>query len=325
MYLEQLKEIKNLILQNDNFVLLPHVRPDGDALGSSVALALSLAKMNKNVKILLNDKVPNNLTHLDNSCIVVESLDIESQWLTESYVAIAVDCSDITRFPAFEGVYNEAILRLAIDHHKTATPDADYYVVEPKAAATAEIIFDLIKEFEVKIDELIAIAIYTALATDTGNFTYSNVTTKTHQIASELYEIRDTFDDINNHIYSTDTVQKIKLHSEVLSRTNMFLRNRVAVASISQEQLMECGCEMQDSEGIVEKLRKIYTVEVAILLKEEEDKKIKVSMRSKNFVDVARIAQKFGGGGHTRAAGFSSELPRYDIVKMLVEDIKKQF
>ena len=177
----------------------------------------------------------------------------------------------------------------------------------------------------VEITTKIAKRIYTGIITDTGNFQYSNTTKRTHQIVSELYDVCDGFNDISVAIYENDSFERLALQSEILSNAELFAGGKGIVAYVTQDMLKKCNAIMDDSEGTVSRLRAISGVEISVLVKEKEDGKIKVSMRAKTYGDVASICVKYGGGGHTKAAGFTSDKPLREVIEIIKKDVEQSF
>ena len=293
-----LSAIARKLKSKDKILLFPHVRADGDAIGSATALCAALRKLGKQAFVLVGDEVAENLRflagdHVTSDCGILGTPDI----------CVAVDCSDAERFSVPEEVFLSASdCRICIDHHATAESYADLNYIDPAAAATGELIYELLLELGTEIDGGIADAVYAAIHTDTGGFRYSNTTKKTHQIVAALFDCGLDHCAVCNRLYDNVRGQQIAVHAEALSGMELFAGGLGALSCVSREMLAETGAVLAETDGIVEKLRSIRGVEIAVLLKETEDG-IKVSLRSQDRADVARVAQRFGGGGHMRAAG----------------------
>ncbi len=314
------EEIAKVIENGEVFLIFPHIVVDGDALGSSTALCEALRLKGKKAYVVLEDEIGTNLKFLDDGyCINFEDADFDHD------ISICVDCSEKSRFPKRVDLFDKAKTTICIDHHKTAEPFCQYYYVDPNSAATAELIYLLIKAMGVSLTEKIAKRIYTGITTDTGNFQYSNTTKRTHQIVSELYDVCDSFNDISVEIYENDSFEKLALQSEILGNAELFADGRAIVAYVTQDMLKKCGATMEDSEGTVSRLRSIRGVEIAVLLKEKEDNQIKASMRAKTYGDVASICVKYGGGGHIKAAGFTSDEPLEKVIENIKKDVEQSF
>lgn len=293
-----MKEIALAFERADSIVIFPHILMDGDTLGSSAALCRALRKKGKDAVIAIEDKIPDYIKFLDNDYCIRE---FES--LNAPDIAVCVDCGDYTRFRKRVDLFESGKTKICIDHHPTSEGIGDFNYIDGKAAATGELIYDLIKELNVSIDSEISNALFTAITTDTGNFQYSNTTKRSHEIVMDLYDHGLDAYGISIRLYENEPISKIRLHSLVLSKAEMFADGKGIVVSITQNMLKETNTLMEDTEGIVSKMRSIKGVEAAIVLKEEDETNIKVSMRSKGYLDVAKISVEFGGGGHVRAAG----------------------
>ena len=293
-----LKEIGNQLLKSNTILLYPHVFMDGDTLGSSVALCQVLRKAGKTVFILIEDPVPAYLAFLDQGCCTYD-LNVVNQ----PDVSVAVDCSDIERFVKRRDKFLEGKVSICLDHHLTNHCFADYNYIDNTAAATGEIIYDLIHEMKLKPDVEEAEAIYTALTTDTGNFQYTNTTKRSHLIAADLFDIGIDLEKISVELYQNVRLEKLKITNEVLNTIEMMQNGQAVIAYANQEMLSRTGASMDETEGIIEMLRNISGVEIAAFLKENGPNEIKVSFRSKTYGHVAEIAESFGGGGHRKAAG----------------------
>ena len=314
------EEIANVIDKGEVFLIFPHISVDGDSLGSSTALCLALRKIGKKAHIVLEDKIAQNLKFLDDG-LTISYDDVNFDF----DISICVDCSEKSRFPKRVELFDKAKTTICIDHHKTAESFCDYSYIDPDSAATAELIYLLIKTMGIQVDEAIAKRIFAGITTDTGNFQYSNTTKKTHKIVSELYDICDGFNDVSIAIYENDSFERLALQSEILSSAELFANGKAIVAKVTQEMLEKCNANMDDSEGTVGRLRAIAGVEIAVIAKENKDGTIKVSMRAKTYGDVASICVKFGGGGHVKAAGFTSKEPINKVIEIIKKEVENSF
>ncbi|OPL08385.1 MAG: hypothetical protein AVO33_10535 [delta proteobacterium ML8_F1] len=291
--------IVEAIVQHHDFLIMPHMHPDGDAVGSSLALALALEALGKNVRVFSLDPIPYDIAFLKTQNFWVSTLEAD---VALDYV-IALDASD-------EGRLMDRLDRLKaplinIDHHKTNTGYGALNWVDETASATGEIIFELIKALDVPLSAAMATALYVAISTDTGSFMYANTTKRTHLIAGELLGLGIDLEGINRHLYQNIPMNKFRLNAYVLEKAEFHALGGLGLAVVQAEDMKRFNCTNTDN--IVEALRNIDSVEVAVLVV-ERDGLVKVSMRSKGAVDVSEIALKYKGGGHVNAAGFSSEL-----------------
>ena len=316
------REIADVLTAGEIILIFPHIVMDGDAIGSGGALCQALRDMGKTAYVITEDELAANLKFID------EGYTLDYQQATDlidkEYISVCVDCSETKRFPKREEIFNGGKVKVCIDHHKTAAPICDYNYVDPDAAATCELIYVLLKEMGVKFTPTIADCIYTGIATDTGNFQYSNTTKKTHEIVASLYDIKDGFNDVSLEIYENESFEKLALQGEILQTATSFADGKGLIAWVTQKMLKDCNATMNDSEGTVSKLRSIGNVEVAVLLRENSDGTVKASLRSKKYFDVAELCQEYGGGGHTRAAGFTVDGTVLQVKDEIIEKVSKK-
>lgn len=292
-FLELGKVIKNA----NNIVIGSHVSPDGDNLGSSLGLYWALKKLNKDVNVLYVDPIPENYKFLPGIKDIVEiSPDKEVD------LFIALDCGDKHRLGQNEELADNAKILMNIDHHSSNPYYGDYNMVLENASSTAEVVYQLLKEMEISLDENIATNIYAGISADTGSFMYSNTGALTHKIVAELYEYNIDIENININLYQSKSLGRTKLFSRAFSDLELYYDNKVGLIYVSLDMLKEADAKKEDTEGLVENIRDIQNIEVAVLLKEEKDY-IRVSTRSKEYVDVSKVCSAFDGGGHIRASG----------------------
>ncbi len=321
-----LKEIAEVLKSAKTVLLFPHVNADGDALGSCTALARALGILGIACRVLIEDKIADNLAFLDKAGLGAEETytTFDSNVLGASPdICIAVDNGEPDRFPKRKEAFFAGKTLMCIDHHPTSKPFADYNFIDPNAAATGEIIFDLLSALGVKPDKLICEALFAAITTDCGNFQYSNTTKRTFEIMVELMDVGFDLVGVSNAIYQNNPPQKLKLEAAIMNTLEIFADGKAALAYVTQDMLEECGARLEDTEGVINTLRGIAGVEVAALFKENDEKKIKLSMRAKAYADVSAVAKLFGGGGHVRAAGCTLEMPMQEAIELLKPEIAK--
>lgn len=292
------EEFVKQIQKSQHILILPHVMPDGDTIGSSIALYLALKELGKDVYILLDEEIPDSIKFLPCENIhkaLDENFEIDA--------VVAVDSSDLERLGKRRKYIDMAKVCFNIDHHITSTYFADYNLVNPKAAATSEIVYFVMKELGVCITKDMATCLYTALSTDTGSFKYDNTTAQTLEIASKLLACNIDLNKITTEVYQNKSLSKVKLLIEALNTLEFFFEGKVAILSVTKDMLEKTGSKVQDTSGLIETARDIEGVEVSVLLKELSDDQIKVGFRSKYDVDVSEISSTFHGGGHKKAAG----------------------
>lgn len=295
----ELHDIGKIVTNLNKIGITYHVSPDGDALGSVLALLQSIRKYGKEAYVISKDLVADNLSFLPYTEEITGEI---SSPIDGTDGVIILDCGNYQRISAELDNYSGTLIN--IDHHLSNDNYGKYNYVDSNAAATAEIIYQLIKELNIEIDDNIGICLYTALVTDTGSFRHSNATRKTHQIASELVNLGFNHSQVHSCLFDNKPLEKLKLIGAAINKMELLLNNRVALMVITEDLIKECNAELADSSDIVSLGLQVNGIEVSVLIK-ESDKGIKVSLRAKNNVDVRKIAEVFGGGGHTKASGIT--------------------
>ncbi len=313
-----LKEIATLLKGADSVLIFPHLQMDGDTLGSSVALCVALRKQGKKADILIEDKIPENIKFLDKGYCVLIS-DFREY---EADVCIAIDCSDRMRIEKRQDAFQRGKQTALLDHHATTQPFADLNYVDPESSSSGEIVFLLLKEMGLDFDAEIAEALYAAIVTDTGRFTYSNTTWETHLVVAELFKTGMDHNGIAVEVYQRKRIEKVKLTCGILGTMELFHHGKANLAFMTQQMLADSGAYSEETEGIVEELRSIDGVEISAFLKEEAGK-VKVTMRAKMHADVSQIAESFGGGGHTKAAGCTISGDIIEVRQLIMEAIDR--
>ena len=301
-----------------NVALFSHVSPDGDCLGTMLAIGFALESLGKEVYLYNPDPIPKNLTFLPGVSKIYSSLP---EILPETL--LFVDCSDLARVNLKRDQLPEDSMILNLDHHISNENFGDINFIDAQASASGEIAFSLIRELDVNIDKKIATNLYTALVTDTGSFQYSNTTPKTHRLVADLLECGITTEVIHHHIYGQKPLAQVNLLRRGLERLELSVEGQVAIMSLNLKDFYESGADINMSEGLVDHARTIQGVEVAALLKEAEPNRIRVSLRSNQWFDVNVTASQFGGGGHMRAAGCTIEMPLDEAKNQLIDVIKE--
>ncbi len=291
------KQVWNEIENAQNIVLISHINPDGDALGSSLSLYPILKRMNKNVKVFnITSPLPQYLDFLPNFNKVVNKLPNKIDLM------ISFDCGSFDRL----GIEEKPKKLINIDHHISNTNYGDINLIEPNAASTSQVVFNLLKANNIEIDKDSATCIYTALVTDTGNFQYESVNEKVFLMAAELVKSGVDVDFVSKMLYQRDRLSRLRLLAKAYETIELCCDGKVAFVEITKEMLEITGAIKDDTDTVVNSVRNLATVEVACMLR-EDDNGIKISLRSKNYVNVSEIATKFGGGGHIRASGATIE------------------
>ena len=313
-----LKKISNILKEKNNFVLLTHQYPDGDTLGSAFALCRALQSMGKYAKVLCNDKIPDKFDYIYNC---VEMQEFKGEFI------VSIDIADPQLLGDNLSCYKDKI-DLCIDHHASNTNYAKMNFVDPSAAATAEVMADIIKEMNVKIDNKIAECIYTGISTDTGCFKYSNATPKTYRIAADMIELGARSAFINRLMFDTKSKQRVELEKLVLETLEFFCDDKCAVVYVTHDMQVKSGTADDDIEGISSIPRGIKGVQVGVTLREKENGIFKISLRTNDELNASDICKKFGGGGHPAAAGCTIhgglENAKKSIVEAISDEIKRK-
>jgi phosphoesterase RecJ-like protein len=308
----------------DKFLLTTHENPDGDALGSLLAMHHVLQALGKDSVMFLSSKefpLP-----VEYRFLPLEEIFHEAPADLVDRVSIFLDCGNIDRTPV-EWLQRDGARVLNIDHHHDNTCFGTVNLVDVSASSTAEIVYELAKELEVPITPEIALSLYVGLVTDTGRFMYENTTPKAHRIAAELVEAGVDVDDIYRRLYERVPIEKLRLTSRALDKVEQVDGGALAIAYLTTEDYRAAGASEVLTEGIIDYLRALDGACVAALVRDREDgpPPRKVSLRSVDgTVDVSRIAREKGGGGHARAAGFSTELEYAELVEFLSAEVRAQ-
>lgn len=314
-----IENVIDTIQKAKNIAIFPHINMDGDALGSVLALFNVLKNKGYQVSLYVEEEIPTNLSFLPRADEVILYKDeIKKQY----DLAIALDTADLGRLGKRVKTFNEANCTINIDHHPTNTNYATYNLVVSEAAACGEIMYDVINMMDA-LNQDIASCLYTAIAADTGGFRFSNTKAITHKKAANLIELGADCAKISRHLFEDVSINKLKITSYIIQNTNLYNDGKIAITQLTRDVQKKYGATDEDINGFSNLGRSIRGVEVAIYLREKNDGKLKISMRSKNNVDVSEIATRFGGGGHKRAAGFDYDGNMQDIIETLKKEFSK--
>lgn len=301
-----------------NIALVVHLNPDSDCIGSASALYLALKSMGKRVSIFAPGPVPSRLSFLTEDEFFKGNDDTWD-------ACIAVDVAEAYLMGNLkEEIYEKARIKCCIDHHATNKGYAPLSYVDASAAAAGEIIYFFIRDYlKLPITPDIAMRLYSAIASDTGSFRYSNTTPRTHMVASELMSVGFDAPMVMRNLFETKTAQQLKLNAEVTSKLRFFCEGKVCIASIDTQMLSRYDMTFEDTDDIASLPRSISGVEVGVYIKVKDKNSCKVSLRSNEYVDVSAIAQALGGGGHIRAAGVTVNASLDDTEKIILKALKK--
>lgn len=294
---EILNSIKKALKKARTALIVSHVDPDGDSIGSMIAMGMILNKMGVACDFYSQDGVPRIYHFLPRSSEVKNKVTANKKY----DLLIAVDASDIKRLGDKVEVKDLAKLIINIDHHPDNTQYGDINYVA-KSSSTAELIYKFVKFLKIKIDKDMAENLYVALITDTGNYRYENTSVTTFIMAEDMLKAGVDTHEITTLIYDTKTIASIRVQALALATLEVSPDRKAAWAVVTSTMMEKTGAKGEDLVGLVDQIRSIVGIEVAILFREEEGK-VKVNFRSKEKINVSEIARRFGGGGHTRAAG----------------------
>ncbi len=318
-----------LIKKSDNVLLTTHTRPDGDACGCIAAICETLTALGKNVKILLLSELPAWYEFLFKQKPEIFSEKTNGVSLAgaeiDSDLIVIVDTDAYNQLPEFDKHLKKTDKPiLVIDHHVTSDNIGDCYLIDNSAAATALIVFDLLKYAGWPITKKIAEALFIAVATDTGWFQFDNTDSKTFKVCAELINAGASPSQIYRQLYQNFSPQRFKLMVAMLNTLELHLDGRFTMQHLTQRDFKQTGAKFSDTENLIDECRRISNVEAAALFVEQADGQVKVSLRSRGAVDVCKIAAKFGGGGHKMAAGTHLPGPIENAKKLIFDAVAEQ-
>ncbi len=312
----EIEAVAGEIRSADRFLLTTHEGPDGDALGSLLAMHQILGSLGKDSVMFLGAKefpLP-----IEYRFLPLEEVFHEPPADMADRVVVFLDCGNIDRMP-LDFLRDDGVRMINIDHHHDNTRFGDANLVDVEASSTAEIVFGLARQLEVELTPEMASALYVGLVTDTGRFSYENTDADTHRIAADLIEAGVDVNDTYRRLYEHVPLEKLRLIARALEAIEQPCEG-LAITYITEADYEQTGSGEEMTEGIIDFLRALDGVEVAAVIRELGSRgkaARKVSLRASGDVDVSAIAREHGGGGHVRAAGFSSELEKDKIVQLL--------
>ena len=312
-----LDQVLKQIAQRDAFVLTSHARPDGDAVGSLLALYQVLRQMGKTAQVIMSDAVPLIYTPLPYADVILHSCDVPEN---APQAAIILECDSIHR-TRLQGLQGRFLIN--IDHHSSARNFADVNWIDVDACAVGEMIHRLASAAGVSVTPEMATCLYTAVLTDTGSFCYAGTDDHTFQLALQLVRSGAKPVDIAHHVYFSNPTSKMRLLGAALS--NLHREGALAYMHISVAEMERSGGLEEDCEGLVNYALSIHGVEVALFFRELPDGRYRVSLRSKGQVNVAAVAEQFGGGGHTCASGCAVSGPLSTSLETILAQLRNVF
>ena len=291
--------VADAIRQRQRFVVTSHARPDGDAVGSSLAMAYALRQLGKDVRVVSRDAPPPPLLVFPG----VPEIEIVNEIGDAADAVIVMECGDVKR-PGIEGVESGYVIN--IDHHPGNLLYGALNWMDLSAAACGEMVFDLVSELGVPLTYEIALHVYIAILTDTGSFHYSNITPRTFDICRQCMEAGVSPPVVARSIFDANNLGRLKLFGAVLNRMHLDPTGRIATLSVDKQLTHDCGGTYEDTEGLINLPLTVKEILAVVFFKEIGPGDWRVSMRSKGNIDINAIAKEFGGGGHKNASGCSA-------------------
>jgi phosphoesterase RecJ-like protein len=315
-----LQQISNIFKWSKTFFIAGHIKPDGDSLGSALALALELKKLGKKVSVYCADEIPDYLKFLKGS----ETIKKTAKKTDFFDCAIILECMDFARMGNIIGPKQTNKI-INIDHHLAHTNFGAVNYIVPTSSSTAELILNIFEYMKIKLSQYSAECLYTGLLTDTGRFQQLNTTANSHIAAAKLMQYNIDINKIYKKIYENSSISALKLQGLALRSIKTTFDDKFAYIILTKDMFKKSGMKTDNSEGIINYTLRIKNVEVGCLFQEIDKKNTKISFRSIKDFNVLEIAQKFGGGGHKNAAGCSLKLGINSAVKEIDKILKEKF
>jgi len=316
--------LSDTISKNNDFLLITHTFPDGDALGSIVAVYDVVSNLKKNVFMVCSSEIPYQYKFLPHVGVIKRNLD-DINLNSKRYISICLDSADRDRIKLDFNRLREGSKKIInIDHHQGNTNFGDINIVVPEKSATAEIIYDIIvRDFKKSLNRRVALGLYTGILTDTGKFQYSNTSPSVHRIAGHLMEYDINASEVFNNIYEKEPYNRFKLLQFVLKRVKLLKAEKLTYSYILQKDFKTLNLPFASSDGIIETIRSVKDAKITALFKQVGKDKFKVSLRSSDSsADVAKIASLFGGGGHKMASAYSENGNLKNVISKLVSAVR---
>jgi len=311
--MDQLQQVLQEIEKRNSFVVTSHARPDGDAIGSSLAMAQILRAMGKRADVVLADSVPVLYRPLPYAETAFQSSHVNGHY--DAAIVLECDSAQRTRVQGLEKYF-----LISIDHHASSRPWANVNWIDPRACAVGEMVFRLALAAQVEITPEIASCLYAAVLTDTGSFSYSSTNAHTFELARCLVQYGAQPAEIAHNVYYSSPLAKMRLLGVALS--SLQHEGAMTWMHVTRGDMDRCGAIDEDCEGLVNYALGIAGIEVAVFFREAANDRIRVSIRSKGAVNVASMAEKFGGGGHECAAGFSIAGPQSAAMETVLTELR---
>ena len=318
-----MEQILKHIKASRHILIASHAEPDGDCLGSLVALGLALGKLDKTITMYNSSPIPAVYRFLPGVDHIVKQMEDAAAY----DLAIVLDCGDIIRVGEDSSTIDQIPIVINIDHHVSNTCFGDVQLIDTDACATAEIIYRLIEALQIPFDKAIATAIYLGILTDTGSFRFSNTNPAAFAISKAMTDIGVEPHTVAQRVFGTYSLGRIKLLNMALNSIEISENGKLSLMTVSRSMLNATGTSTEDIDGLINYARRIEDVKVAALIHEIKNgagkfanmNRYHVSLRSDSTVDVAKIASQFGGGGHVSAAGFQIESTLVALKEKIIE------
>lgn len=311
-----LDDIKNEIENANTIIIETHETPDGDAIGSSLAMYLALKSIGKDVDVVIP-------TYSRNFNFLPGASQIKSEGRDIKYdLGIALDCTDTKRLKGYEPYFENARTSICIDHHGSNKMFADYNYVDPVAPACAQILIIVLGKLGIDIDKDIGTCILTGIITDTGGFKYDGVTTETFEFVADLLRKGVNVSDTYKRVLQIKTKPNFLLTKKIIDRMEFLEDGKITFTYITTQDIEEVNAEEGDHEGLVEFGRDVEGVEVSIFLRQLDKDSYKVSLRSKDYVNVSDVCIMFNGGGHEKAAGCTMNMTLEEAKEKIINRVK---
>jgi phosphoesterase RecJ-like protein len=312
----EISQIVAAIRARQRFVLSSHARPDGDSIGSQLAMAYVLEALGKEVAVINADPAPPPLMAFPG----VPDIRIAPRVDGEFDAAIIMECGDLSR-TGVQGLERSFVVN--IDHHPGNSGYGQINWFDAGAAACGEMVFDLTRALGVPLSKNIATHIYLAILTDTGSFHYSSISPRTFDICREALEAGVDPVMVARNVYDSNNMGRLKLFGSVLSAMQIDLSGRIAIVYLDHEMARAAGGTYEDTEGLINLPLTVKEIQAVVFFKLDKADEFRVSMRSKGDIDIGAVAKEFGGGGHRNAAGCTVSGPIESLQKTFIEKIER--
>ncbi len=313
---DQLRKIRDFILKKDNILIVSHTVPDGDSIGSQMAVGNFLLSRGKKVMLVNQDEIPSRYRFLDPRKRIKKSFEGFHPDLV-----LVLECSNLNRIGRLKDMIPKGSTIINIDHHPDNTLFGSINYLDPQASAIGEIIYDLLKSADYSFDLNTANALYASILTDTGRFSFSNTTARSLMICSELIQLGTDPKFVNDQLYFNHSEGCLKLLGNILGNLKLLGNGKYCFLSITYKLIRAFKVNPQDTEGFVDYTLFLEGVVVGAFFLETSQKVVRVSLRSNSSIDVGRIAKYFGGGGHRNASGFTLNEDFEDAKKKVNKEI----